>query len=161
MFCNKILNRKPQCLTQYGHCISPTFRSVVHGCGKCHSIKCFQMWKECVRIFTVRTASTSWSKKNVPQYFATLPAHRWIKRVLAWELERHAPWARWPPKTLLGYYAQKLLSAEGPAFMATGCYGRRLLELYMIFVYGVRIAVVFLYPGTRNKRPNVACKGDR
>ena len=47
------------------------------------------------RGFTSQTASKSWSEIclrhhwNLAQYFATLPVHRWIKRVMAWHPEGH------------------------------------------------------------------------
>ena len=49
------------------------------------------IWNERVRAFTSQTASKSWSEIclrhhwNLAQYFATLPGHRWIKRVMAWQ----------------------------------------------------------------------------
>ena len=54
---------------------------------------------ERVRVFTLQAASKSWSELwhelclrhywNVEQYFATLPGHRWIKRILAWQPAGH------------------------------------------------------------------------
>ena len=53
------------------------------------------IWNERVRVFTLQAASKSWSELclrhhwNVAQYFATLPGHRWIKRILAWQPAGH------------------------------------------------------------------------
>ena len=53
------------------------------------------IWNERVRAFTSQTGSKSWSEIclrhhwNLAQYFATLPEHRWIKRVLAWQPQGH------------------------------------------------------------------------
>lgn len=53
------------------------------------------IWNERVRVFTWQAASKTWSELclrhhwNVAQYFATLPGHRWIKRILAWQPAGH------------------------------------------------------------------------
>ena len=53
------------------------------------------IWNERVRVFTLQAASKTWSELclrhhwNVAQYFATLPGHRWIKRILAWQPAGH------------------------------------------------------------------------
>ena len=66
----------------------------------------FHIWNERVRGFTSQTASKSWSEIclrhhwNVAQYFATLPVHRWIKRVMVWHPQGHRRIGR--PKISLG-----------------------------------------------------------
>ena len=53
------------------------------------------IWNQRVRAFTSRIGSKSWSEIslryhwNLAQYFATLPRHRWIKTVLAWQTQGH------------------------------------------------------------------------
>ena len=53
------------------------------------------IWNDRVRVFTWQAASITWSELclrhhwNVAQYFATLPGHRWIKRILAWQPAGH------------------------------------------------------------------------
>ena len=58
-----------------------------------------RMWacacKWCAKRSYTQAASKSWSELclrrhwNVAQYFATLPGHRWIKRILAWQPAGH------------------------------------------------------------------------
>ena len=53
------------------------------------------IWNERVRVFTWQAASKTWSELclrhhwNVAQYFATLPGHRWIKKIFAWQPAGH------------------------------------------------------------------------
>ena len=76
------------CMLQYGCCISPT--SVVGPPGLLAIW--IGIWNQRVRGFTSQqTAFKSWSVGghwNLAQYFATLPGHRWIKKVVGMDGNR-------------------------------------------------------------------------
>ena len=83
------------------------------------------IWNERVRAFTSQTGSKSWSEIclrhhwNLAQYFATLPGHRWIKRVFS--LATTGAQTQWPPKIFLGYFDYKFLPLEKFTFMGGLC----------------------------------------
>ena len=62
---------------------------------------------------------------NLAYYFALLPDHRWLKRVLHWK----PLWAEtgWTPEKFLGQHHWKLLPPEGPTFMGSSCHGSRFM----------------------------------
>lgn len=85
------------------------------------------------------------------------------------KFETALAWSRWPPKMLSGYHADKFLSAEGPAFVGSGCCGCRLLvfdaatvsriqfaQHNVTSVHGVRVTLFLLPSCAWNRLPNVA-----
>ena len=89
------------------------------------------------------------------------------------KFETALAWSRWPPKMLSGYHADKFLSAEGPAFVGSGCCGCRLLvfdaatvsriqfaQHNVTSVHGVRVTLFLLPPCAWNRLPNGAYRVD-
>lgn len=107
LFCNKIPNRKPQCLTQY---MDIAYRRLFGQWCMGAEIAITSNFSDMEGVRSVRTASTSWSKK-CGTIFRNVTCASLDQKVAG--LGTRKAWARWPPKTLLGYYAQNLCRLKG------------------------------------------------